>query len=122
MKCKYHCCSNEVVNTTKHEKEFCSGRCKNCHFVDKRRKKLKLMSVEYKGSQCSLCGYSKCIAALQFHHRDPATKLFNISHCHTRSWESIKAELDKCDILCANCHAEKEYSETHDIKYKLMGL
>lgn len=94
--------------------EFSNGggnrsRCKKCAVisVDKRRKKIKVLSVEYKGGKCIICGYNKCIQALQFHHRDPLQKEFSISaNGNTRSWDEIKKELDKCDLLCANCHAE----------------
>jgi 5-methylcytosine-specific restriction endonuclease McrA len=75
--------------------------------VARRRKKLKQLAVEYKGGKCSICGYSKCIAALEFHHLNPLEKDFGISASgETRSWEKVKAELDKCIIVCSNCHRE----------------
>ncbi len=88
-------------------------RCKACRVeaVQRRRDKIKAMAIEYKGSKCQnkKCGYNKCSAALEFHHRDPATKEFSISSGgYTRSWERVKKELDKCDLLCANCHREVE--------------
>ncbi len=55
------------------------------------------------------CGYNKCLSALEFHHIDPLKKDFNISQFRTTSFESIKKELDKCDLLCANCHREIHY-------------
>jgi len=66
--------------------------------------------VEYKGGKCVRCGYNKNVKALQFHHIDKTTKLFSISSGHCRSWKSQIAEVDKCILLCANCHAEE-----HDI-------
>ncbi|WP_010676639.1 hypothetical protein [Bacillus timonensis] len=75
----------------------------------KRRKKLTMMAIQYKGGKCLRCGYNRCIRALEFHHRDPSKKEFSISNKGlTRSWERIKKELDKCDLLCANCHREVE--------------
>ncbi|OGL40555.1 MAG: hypothetical protein A3C43_01895 [Candidatus Schekmanbacteria bacterium RIFCSPHIGHO2_02_FULL_38_11] len=75
--------------------------------VKKRRKKLREMALEYKGTRCSRCGYSKCIEALEFHHLDSDGKDFGISNNgYTRSWSKIKKELDKCIVLCANCHRE----------------
>lgn len=54
---------------------------------------------------CCLCGYSEHPAALDFHHRHPDDKKFNISNnLSSRNWDSILAEIDKCDIMCANCH------------------
>lgn len=68
---------------------------------------LKVKAIEYKGGACQKCGYNKYIGALEFHHLDPAQKDFGISEKgHTRSWEKIKNELDKCILVCANCHRE----------------
>jgi 5-methylcytosine-specific restriction endonuclease McrA len=72
-----------------------------------RRKKVREMAVENKGGKCEKCGYDRCIDALEFHHLDPTQKDFNISSKgYTRSWERVKVELNKCMILCANCHRE----------------
>jgi hypothetical protein len=66
------------------------------------------MSVAYKGGECNDCGYSRSIAALEFHHRDPNEKEFAVSVAGTtKSFERIKVELDKCDLLCSNCHREE---------------
>lgn len=45
---------------------------------------------------------------MEFHHVDPSSKLFGIGSGDTRSWETVKAELDKCVLLCSNCHKEVE--------------
>ncbi|XKT74360.1 MAG: hypothetical protein ACJKTH_03325 [Patescibacteria group bacterium UBA2163] len=75
--------------------------------VTERRRKLRRMAIEYGGGKCNLCGYKKSIYALTFHHRDPTQKDFGLSaRGLTRSWEKIKKEIDKCTLLCANCHAE----------------
>lgn len=75
--------------------------------VKKRRIKLRAMAREYKGNRCEICGYDKCSRALSFHHLDPKQKGFGISDRGlTRSWEKIKNEIDKCILLCANCHME----------------
>jgi hypothetical protein len=77
--------------------------------VAKRRKKLKELAVEYKGGSCSRCGYNRCTAALEFHHLKPEEKEFGLSaRGLCRSWERIKAELDKTILVCANCHREIE--------------
>ncbi len=84
-------------------------RCTKCrsYQVQKRRDMLKQMAVEHKGGQCQKCGYNKCISALDFHHIEPQHKDFGISHKGlTRSWEAIKKEIDKCILVCANCHRE----------------
>ncbi len=82
-------------------------QCNSCR-TNRRRQTLKIRCVEYLGSHCQVCAYSRCVEALDFHHLDPGTKLFKISGGHSRSWTSIKAELDKCALLCANCHREVE--------------
>lgn len=75
--------------------------------VSKRRKKLKEMAVEYGGGKCVVCGYDKCVRALGFHHKDSEQKDFGLSaRGLTRSWQKIQVELDKCILVCANCHME----------------
>jgi len=75
--------------------------------VAKRRKKLKEMAIEYKGGKCIICGYKKCVRALNMHHEDPSQKEFGLSSRGlTRSWEKVRRELDKCVLLCSNCHHE----------------
>jgi len=75
--------------------------------VTKRRQKIKLMAIDYKGGRCRICGYNKYPGALDLHHIN--SKSFGISHKgYTHSWEAIKRELDKCILVCANCHRELE--------------
>jgi predicted HNH restriction endonuclease len=75
--------------------------------VTKRRKKLKSLAVELKGGKCQICGYSKYVGALDFHHIDENTKGFDLStRGLTRSWEKIKNEIQKCLLVCSNCHRE----------------
>ncbi len=75
--------------------------------VSKRRKRLKEMALKYKGGKCILCGYNRCSSALDFHHIHAKSKEFGVSlDGLTRSWERIKNELDKCILVCANCHRE----------------
>lgn len=55
---------------------------------------------------CQICGYDKCLPALEFHHIDPATKIRAVSLMQNYSAKRIKAEIEKCILLCANCHRE----------------
>ena len=63
---------------------------------------------EYKTSRgCSSCGYSRCGAALDFHHVDPAEKERRIVASQwTLQPPALVAEIAKCVLLCANCHRE----------------
>lgn len=101
---------------TKHSIRTDNGyyRCRKCMVdaVIKRRRKLKEMSVQYKGGKCERCGYNKCVDALDFHHVNPLIKEFDISrNGHTKSWEKLKKELDKCILICANCHREEHHTD-----------
>lgn len=75
--------------------------------VAERRRMLKKKAVEYKGGKCICCGYDKYVGALEFHHTDPDGKDFAISaNGACRAWEKIKEEIDKCVLVCSNCHKE----------------
>ena len=75
--------------------------------VSKRRKQLRDKALMYKGGKCEICGYNKCNDALDFHHINEDDKEFGLSsRGMTRSWEKIRNELDKCILLCSNCHRE----------------
>jgi hypothetical protein len=80
-------------------------KCNSC-LVNQRRFDIKRKAVEYKGGNCERCGYNKCLRALSFHHKDPSQKDFSVSGKHCRAWERIRVELDKCMMVCANCHME----------------
>lgn len=60
---------------------------------------------------CARCGYSANPLALEFHHRDPAEKEFNVSEKVSRSWQAVKTEVRKCEVLCSNCHRIEEGSK-----------
>lgn len=101
-KCRWHSCQK---TNTQGCGSFCSAQCKNKFYVDRRRKELKKKAVTLKGGKCALCGYDRCVAALDFHHL--FDKDFGISkNGHTMSWAKMEAELRKCILLCCRCHAE----------------
>ncbi|MAG26119.1 HNH endonuclease [Candidatus Pacearchaeota archaeon] len=75
----------------------------------KARKERKAALIEMLGGECEICRYDKCHAALEFHHKDPATKKFNISiYGLCRKWETLVIEAKKCSLLCCRCHRELE--------------
>jgi hypothetical protein len=74
----------------------------------RRRRTVKQILVEEAGGRCKLCGYDRCLAALEFHHADPSSKEFGVSRRGARSIDRLRAEVHKCVLLCSNCHAEVE--------------
>ena len=62
---------------------------------------------------CVECGYNKHPAALDFNHRNPLEKSFNISRNTKKSWHLIEAEIAKCDVLCSNCHRIHTHENNH---------
>lgn len=81
-------------------------RKKNYNRVKTHRQKIKEKGVDYLGGKCQRCGYNKSIWSLHFHHIDAKEKSFSISSYCNLSWNKIKEELDKCELICANCHGE----------------
>ncbi len=75
--------------------------------VQRRRREIRREALACKGGRCQACGYDRCVGPLEFHHLDSTRKDFGISsRGYTRSWDRIREELDKCLLLCANCHRE----------------
>jgi transposase len=88
-----------------------TSQCVRCRAeaVSARRRRVKAMLVEEAGGGCALCGYARCLSALQFHHLDPEEKRFGLAaRGIALSLEKARAEARKCVLLCANCHAEVE--------------
>lgn len=105
------CKINHPINQfyPKRGKANSSSYCKDCTRLQavERGRELKLKMIEYKGGKCERCGYNNCPGALDFHHLDPTKKDFSISHIRTCSFNNtIKKELDKCILVCSNCHRE----------------
>ena len=92
------------------------GRCKACEMeVNNRQFIEKLENILGGNLQCDICGYNRCFAALEFHHIDGSTKENSISNMRTRSENSIRQEIEKCVLLCANCHREVHNGILEDI-------
>ncbi len=82
--------------------------CKECvnQRTKDRKRANKQKAVEYKGGKCQRCGYSKCLSALEFHHVDGEAKEEILSVLARRTFDKMKPELDKCILVCVNCHRE----------------
>jgi hypothetical protein len=86
-----------------------SSHCRECFnkYCIERWIQKKIKAIEYKGCTCVDCGLSYPQTPYQvfdFHHLNPKDKEFDWTKLRLRSWDSISKELDKCDLLCANCH------------------
>ncbi len=90
----------KYVKTKKRSKQYT-----NSESVILWRKRVKLKLTEYKGGKCEVCGYDKCVRALEFHHKNPKEKDFQISG-KSLSFDKLKVEVDKCILVCSNCHCE----------------
>lgn len=73
------------------------------------KRKRKLESIQYLGGKCCNCKKEFHPAVYEFHHRNPLEKDRDPSKMLQLSWERLVAELDKCDLLCANCHRLKHH-------------
>lgn len=78
------------------------------------RKNVKLRAIDAGGGCCQICKYSKCPEALEFHHIDPNEKEFGFGKivANPSSQYRIAKELEKCILLCANCHREFHNGDT----------
>ena len=99
------------------QSKYCSRQCKNIFLnqslqsyeaQQERGRKRKLELIKLKGNQCEICGYNNNYSALEFHHGKPLDKSFQLDlrSLSNRKWEVILNELEKCQLLCSNCHAE----------------
>lgn len=103
----------------------CSSRTTRSHYkrwkedkewVDNKRergrylaRKAKARAVDYMGNRCHDCGLSYPDCVYDFHHLSGDTKVDNPSAILKRNWESAKEELDKCIMVCANCHRKRHF-------------
>lgn len=88
---------------------------KSREWMLKKRKLWYLWFKDNKLDKCSICGYDKCFAAIDFHHI--GNKSFGIASFVTNNKFSdsnvvkLKEELGKCTVVCCRCHRELHYAE-----------
>jgi hypothetical protein len=75
----------------------------------RRTHQLKAQLIMDMGGKCGLCGLDfdgECSAIFDFHHRDPMAKMFSLNNASLTKYsiQNIRDEMEKCDLLCANCH------------------
>lgn len=104
--CKHHGITEFILEPSRN-----AYRCRACRSgrVRNDRRALKSELVESLGGKCTHCEYDKSPWAMHFHHRNPANKVANISWLiQQRQYDEARQEATKCDLVCANCHAELE--------------
>lgn len=114
IKCNNEKDINEFRKVGKYYRNTCKS-CENLETIESQRvTQAYLKSFK---TECSICGYSKCKNALDFHHLDSDEKEYTLSNLRGRKWSEhtkilIDSEVEKCIIVCANCHRE-----IHDNNY-----
>ena len=99
---------------TKGKSDKTQSMCKSCFnsYCTERWIRRKIDGIIYKGSECLNCGLKypeEPYVIFDFHHRDPTVKDVDWSKMRLMSSKKIKSELDKCDLLCSNCHRKKHH-------------
>ena len=87
-------------------------QCKSCwnkRTAKSGKDKIQSLKDEY-GRKCVVCGYNKCVDALEFHHTDPLEKEFHLGERRGLSVDKLRNELNKCMLVCRNCHAEIHFN------------
>ena len=94
-----------------YNKKWICRRCWNQYTYQRNIQKfLDYLTERREGIKCEKCGFDKGFWGLAFHHRDPSVKEFSIDKNRGKNKEELYKELDKCDVLCHNCHAEAHYN------------
>jgi hypothetical protein len=116
------------MESTKKQKEWKAKNYKKNKkfFSDKqkeRRKEIKLFIESHK-QKCIVCN-EKDVACLDFHHRDASEKLDTVATSVKDKWgeKRIMDEINKCDVVCSNCHRKIHYYNISpiELKQKLTG-
>lgn len=100
--CKFCNVKLTDLNTYSYKKRWACKSCAN-NYRNKQFVLTKHKMLEYKGGKCICCGFNKHYSALDFHHLDPSIKEFNLTR-NSIGWNKLQPELDKCVLLCSNCH------------------
>lgn len=110
------CCTNcgetDAAKAVRNRRSWYS-HCRTCHNENERVRVRgnRAKVIAFLGGCCSRCGYNRCQAAFHLHHRDPSQKAPDFKTRRYRVFDKVKAELLKCDLICANCHAEIHWTE-----------
>ena len=93
----------------KHHQRTKKKKRKQQNQLKDKRQHFVLEEMQRRGGKCAKCGFSD-IRALDWHHLDPNEKVNSISEMvrDRVSMDKLQAELDKCELICANCHRIEE--------------
>lgn len=108
-------CNREAVRVRNQERrrsdpEYRESQRKHLASLKQRRRAARAYIDKKKGTTCSECEGNFLPEKLHFHHKDPATKTYNVSHMDTSDFSKIDAEVEKCVVLCGTCHP-KQHAE-----------
>lgn len=96
------------------------------HTMEQKKRYLrnqKLRAMQHKGGKCVQCGYSdlRYPGTFAFHHVVPEEKEHTVSQIFGHKWETVVKELDKCVMLCLNCHAKVHTEDEMKMKTEANG-
>jgi len=103
--CSSECRYKNYKNSESYRNGYLKNNLKNSHRTRDYYRRLKKRFIEQKGCKCEICGYSKCISALEFHHKEELNKS---THKRNRFENPLTKsfDLDKVILVCSNCHRE----------------
>ena len=100
---KCECCQKDI--------KYKNGAIKLCVNCKRKTRRLayRISAANYKNNECEICGLKRNtiddLEIFDFHHKDKLNKSFELGdNIESKKWETVKQELDKCMMLCANCH------------------
>ena len=97
---------NKTKGTYRTNCRQCQSEIMKAHY-DRNKE---ILDKTKEGKSCAKCGYNRCAEALEYHHTDPNSKIDTVARLATHSnIEAALAEIEKCSILCANCHREYHF-------------
>ena len=104
---------NEEFNTDNKAQSGLSSSCKLCNKNRSAqfRREFKETCIDYLGGECWSCKGEFPVSVFDFHHLDPAQKDVEVSKLTFKPWDEVVAELDKCALLCSNCHRQAHIQE-----------